>query len=452
MKKLISILIFLTLMLCSCKAPVKVENKNWEVIEEAYVYLFPLVLMDATKTSATNVEEPDGAGHAPVNQLIHSQSLANDEFKMVVTPNVDTLYTQAWVDLSEEPMIYRMPKSDRFFNVQILDAWTNTSDVLKEPGDYALVKTGWNGELPANVTRVDVPTNTAWMICRMVVDDEKDINRVKGIQSNMKLVPLSSYNSINDYNPPRGKYDKVNDFVPVQKVLSMTPKEFFDSANNLMLFNPPSTEDAEMVVKLASVGIGPGLTFDNSFLPENFATKWSDMLKNLKEKLFAEASKYTIPLGDWRYFGKPIGDFGNAYMYRAAIALGGLGANTIDVAIYPKVDNDHNGEALNGAKEYVIHMESAPPVLKDGFWSITAYGQDDFLIKNPINRYCINDRSKCKYNEDGSLDIIVSKESQDSNMENWLPVGEGEFHLYMRIYYPDMNEISNWKPPVINAK
>ena len=122
------------------------------------------------------------------------------------------------------------------------------------------------------------------------------------------------------------------------------------------------------------------------------------------------------------------------------------------MAIYPKVDNDHNGEALNGAKEYVIHMESAPPVLKDGFWSITAYGQDDFLIKNPINRYCINDRSKCKYNEDGSLDIIVSKESQDSNMENWLPVGEGEFHLYMRIYYPDMNEISNWKPPVINAK
>ena len=60
--------------------------------------------MDLTMKSATNTESADLAGHAPVNQLIHSQNLANADTKMVVTPNVDTIYTQAWLDLSTEPM------------------------------------------------------------------------------------------------------------------------------------------------------------------------------------------------------------------------------------------------------------------------------------------------------------------------------------------------------------
>ena len=68
------------------------DENIWETVEDAYVYAFPLVLMDATETSATNTEEAV-TGKAPVNQFIHSVALANAQFRNVVTPNVDTIYS-----------------------------------------------------------------------------------------------------------------------------------------------------------------------------------------------------------------------------------------------------------------------------------------------------------------------------------------------------------------------
>ena len=102
------------------------------LLEEAYLYAFPLVIMNATKIYSTNTETANNI-RAPINQFNHARKLADASFRTVVTPNVDTIYTQAWLDLSEEPMIYVVPATDRFFNVQVLDAWTNTAAVLEEP-------------------------------------------------------------------------------------------------------------------------------------------------------------------------------------------------------------------------------------------------------------------------------------------------------------------------------
>ena len=97
------------------------------LLEEAYLYAFPLVIMNATKIYSTNTETANNI-KAPINQFNHARKLADASFRTVVTPNVETIYTQAWLDLSEEPMIYIVPATDRFFNVQVLDAWTNTAD------------------------------------------------------------------------------------------------------------------------------------------------------------------------------------------------------------------------------------------------------------------------------------------------------------------------------------
>lgn len=133
------------------------------------------------------------------------------------------------------------------------------------------------------------------------------------------------------------------------------------------------------------------------------------------------------------------------------VALVGLGANTVDVAIYPKTAVDETGAALTGEKTYTLHFETLPPTLEGGFWSVTAYGEDDFLIDNSIDRYCINDRSDFKLNADGTLDIILSKDAPEDT-SNWLPVSDGEFHLFMRIYVPDMTALDSWQPPVIREQ
>ena len=60
----------------------------------------------------------------------------------------------------------------------------------------------------------------------------------------------------------------------------------------------------------------------------------------------------------------------------------------------------------------------------------------------------INDRSGLKANDDGSVDVILSKDAPEDTT-NWLPVGDGGFHLYMRIYTPDMDALETWTAPTI---
>ena len=459
MKKILAILLsLLTLLSCGFLSACSAEKTQpdtpdtetvWETVSEAYIYAFPLVLTDATKTLSTNT---DGTmtGRAPINQFNHAKKLADASFRTVVTPNVDTVYSQAWLDISTEPMVYVLPETDRFCNVQLLDAWTNTAAVLDKAGAYAIALPGWEGELPDGVTRVDVPTATMWSITRTVLSGNEDLPNVYAIQDRMALLPLSAYEA-GSYTAPTGSYDPANEFVPVQHVLAMSPKEFFAAANAQMETNPPAAEDAPMLRKLSTLHVGPGETFDEKVLGLGGTLRWKLMLLQLKKKLQTEAKQYAKQLGQWAYYGDPIGNFGTAYTYRALVALAGLGANTTDVAIYPKTSTDADGDPLTGKKTYTLHFDAFPPTLEKGFWSVTAYGEDDFLIDNAIGRYCVNDRSNLKRNADGSVDILLSKEAP-VNPANWLPVGEGEFHLFLRIYKPDWTALDGWEPPTVRAR
>ena len=455
MRKGLAILLTALMMLsggfsCACVAEPADADAVWELVAEAYTYAFPLVLTDATRTLSTNT---DGTvqGRAPINQINHVKKLADASFRTVVTPNVDTVYSQAWLDIGAEPMIYVLPETDRFCNVQVLDAWTNTAAVLDGAGAYAIALPGWEGELPEGVTRVDVPTSAVWTIARVLLSGSEDLPNVYAIQEQMRLLPLSAYAAGGDYAAPAGTYSSEIEYVPVNRVLSMTPAEFFNTANALMQINPSAEADAPLMEKLAAINVGAGMTFDASILGEDAAERWTQMLKELRAAFSAESARYAQKLGQWIYFGRPIGDFGTAYTYRAMVALVGLGANTVDVAIYPKTGVDETGAALTGEKTYVLHFETLPPTLEGGFWSVTAYNEENFLIDNPIDRYCVNDRSDFALNEDGTLDIILSKEAPEDT-SNWLPVSDEEFHLFMRIYLPDMAALDTWQAPVIRVQ
>ena len=274
------------------------DENIWETVEAAYVYIFPLVLMDATETSATNTEE-SATEKAPVNQFIHSVALADAQFKTVVTPNVDTIYSQVWYDLSEEPMVYELPETDRFCKVQVLDGWTNTAAVLDKAGAYAITLSTWEGELPEGVTRIDVPTSMAWSITRIILSGEEDLPNVYAIQEKMKLMPLSDYISGDTYEPPRGSYSEENDYIPVDKVLSMDPITFFNKANELMVKNSPAAADKEMLEKIAVVNIGPGMEFDISVLTGDVAENWKTMLTEIQLKLIKEGQKFSKKLAKY---------------------------------------------------------------------------------------------------------------------------------------------------------
>jgi len=435
------------------------KDTKWDTIYNAYVYAFPLVMVNATMEKMTNTVEPTTT-QAPINQLFHSRNLANASAKDVVTLNTDTLYSQAFLDLSDKAMVFVMPQSDRFCSGEIMDAYTNAIKIVGSGSDtpeqttYLLTGPNYIGVIPENMTQVSMPTNMGWIIGRVLSYGEEDLENVYALQSQMQLIPLDNYLSGEAYTPPQGTYSADNDFIPVEQVLAMTPTDFFNTANELMTANPPTAADDALIKKISVIGVGPGLHFNASVLGDSGASNWKTMMADLQSTLTKDSQKFLVTWNNWKFFGEPVAEFGTEYDYRALIALNGLGANPVSVAIYPNSNTDSNGNTLSGTNYYTIHFDKSalPPVKDKGFWSITAYDSNNFLIDNPINRYSINDRSAVTYNEDGSLDILLQTQAPDDATlaNNWLPISDGDFHLYLRVYLPQDSVLKGeWNPPSI---
>ncbi|MCL2802615.1 MAG: DUF1254 domain-containing protein [Micrococcales bacterium] len=438
------------------------QDADWSVVFDAYTYVFPLVMMDATRETSTNTVQADAA-RAPINQISHSDQLVDASYKTVVTPNVDTVYSKAWLDLSQTAMVFHKPEADRFLSVELLDAYTNSAAILGTGGDtqeartYALVGPSWTGSLPDDLTRVDLPTESVFMVVRTLVKGEADLVNVRALQDQMWLMPLADYSSgFDTYQAPDGAYSAESDFVPVEHVLSLSPQEFFDRANALLALNPPPGQDEAALTAMEGIGVGPDLAFDAVALGSDYQDRWQTMLDDAAARWMEQSQQYKQQWGAWEFFGAPIAEFGTSYAFRALVALDGLGANPVSVAIYPMAPTDDAGEILDGTNNYVVHFapDQLPPVEQYGFWSVTAYGEDDFLIDNELGRYSINDRSEFVLGDDGALDILVQAErpSNEAMVGNWLPVKQEQFHLYLRIYLPaEAAQNGSWSAPSITV-
>jgi len=436
------------------------ERAALEAGVEAVVYGLPLVIMDITKTKSTNVAKPEGFA-APINQIVNLRQFPDASFKEVVRPNVDTLYSSAFLDLSAEPIVLSVPDTHgRYYLMPILDAWTN---VFASPGKrttgtkaghFAITGPGWQGTLPKGVNELKSPTNMAWIIGRTQTNGPADYPAVHAIQDGFRLTPLSAFGK--RYVAPEGKVDPNVDMnaPPVEQLKKMSAEAFFDRLAMLLKANPPAASEAPILEKLKAIGIVPGEKFELAKLDPLTAKGLEKSVGAALEKL--RAATRGIGAGDngWRIPPMILGNFGSNYELRAQVSLVGLGANLPQDAVYPSAFIDSEGQPFDGANRYVIHFDrgATPPV--DAFWSVTLYGADDFFVANPINRYAISSWMNLKKNADGSLDIYVQRDSPGKDKEaNWLPSGDKSFNLTLRMYWPKEKPPSildgSWKPPAV---
>ncbi|CDR33323.1 DUF1254 domain-containing protein [Criblamydia sequanensis] len=437
------------------------KNKNSEELaEKAYIYGYPLVLMDTTEKILTATAAPDGA-KAPVNQIVNIRAFPNPEMQDVVSPNADTLYTSGWLDLTKEPMVFSVPDTfDRYYLIQLLDAWTDvlspigTTHTGNKKGSFAITGPEWKGNLPEGVKQIKSPTNTVWLIGRVLTKGPADYAAVHKIQDQFSLKPLSFYGK--DYTPPaRVPIDPYVDVKtpPVAQVDNLEGITFFRRLNELMEGSPPSLKDEAFLKQLEEIGIGRGKKFD----PKNFSKERLTELQKgvdeakLKIKEAWKNQSFSKKVNGWVMPSTKVGQYGTDYFFRAVIAYGALGANLAEDAFYPLTNVDDKGEPLIGKNAYKIHFEKdkLPPV--EAFWSITLYNDRQFFVKNPINRYSLGDRSGLKFNEDGSLDIYIQNTSPGKEKEsNWLPSPTGLFNLILRLYQPKKEVLEgSWKPPSV---
>ncbi len=429
--------------------------------QEAYVYFYPLVSMDVTRRVMTNVQTGVKPGLGPMGAFQHLRTFPSVEFREVVRPNFDTLYSVAWLDLTKEPMIVSVPDTaGRYYLLPMLDMW---SDVFAVPGKrtsgtgaarFAVVPQGWTGKLPAGVERIDAPTPFVWIIARTQTNGPSDYAAVNKVQDGFQVTPLSQWGK-----PPVAPAFKADPSVdmktpPLDQVNKMPAKAYFTYAAELMKLHPPHVTDWSTIARLKRIGIEPG----KSLAWDGLGSETQDALTRAAaaglKAMYAKMPSMASVVDGWQMNTDTMGVYGNYYLKRAIVALVGLGANQPNDAIYPLNISDSDGKPLRGENNYVIHFdkEKLPPV--EAFWSITMYDADGFQVANPINRFAIGDRDKLKFNSDGSLDIYIQHERPGAEKDaNWLPApSSGILGITMRLYAPKAPAIyGRWTPPAVQC-
>ena len=423
----------------------------------AVVYGLPLVVMELTKVTSTNVPGPQPNAHAPINQFGNALKYPAASDHTVVRMNIDTLYSWAWLDLSKEPMVLSLPNTHgRYYMMPMLDAWTNvfaspgTRTTGNKAGDFAISGPGWKGSLPNGVKELKAPTNMVWIIGRTQTDGPGDYAAVNALQKQYKLTPLSAFGK--SYTPPPGVVDSAVDMTPpADQLAKMDSTTFFKTLARVMAPNPPSAADAPILAQLAKIGVAPGQDFDPSKLDPEVAKALHESVRLALEKLQAASKTWGKPVNGWNVPPKNVGEFGTDYNFRAIVAFIGLGANLPADAIYPFAFVDGDGKPLSGANRYIVHFDKGQTPPANAFWSLTMYDAQNFPVDNPINRYTISSWMPIKYNADGSLDVYVQKDSPGTKKEaNWLPAPAGDFSITMRVYHPKPAMLEGtWSPPPV---
>ena len=428
--------------------------------QDAYVFGYPLLLADATRAKQTNVPHVQN-GLAPMNQIVNNKTFPDATYTDVVSPNADTLYSTAWLNLETEPIVLSVPDTHgRYYLMPMLDAWTN---VFSSPGkrttgtgkaNFVVTGPNWTGALPQGLKEIKSPTDIVLLAGRTQANGKADFAAVNAIQAQYKLTPLGAWGK--PYTSPAEMPTDSNvdmKMPPVEAVAAMDAPTFFNRLAILMKNNPPAAADAPMVAKLATIGIVPGQSFDIDKSGSDIAKAISDGVEDGRKRVIELGHNpgNAKLVNGWLTIVNDIGSYGTNYDARAGVAWVGFGANIPQDAIYPLTRVDADGNPLNGANKYIVHFDKgqSPPI--NAFWSLTMYNAKQAFVANPINRYAIGDRDKLKIDPDGSFDIYLQHDSPGTGKEsNWLPADSGSFNVILRMYWPKEAVLSgDWTPPPI---
>jgi hypothetical protein len=419
---------------------------------DAYVYLYPLVTMEVSRRQAINVEADTKPAFGPPNQFHHLRAFPTAEFRAVVRPNFDTLYSSAWLDLTKGPVIVHAPDTDdRYYMLPMLDMWT---DVFANPGkrttgtgsqDLVVVGPGYDGNVPDGIPVIEAPTPWVWVIGRTQTNGPDDYAAVHAVQDGYTVTPLQETEHTIDPT-------QVTTTEPLRLVNGMSAVDFFAYACDALLVNPPHTTDFSILARIANLGIVPGQHFDPTRLNADARGEIEAGATAAREAIAGNIAGFGTQVNGWSIATETIGVYGNAYLKRATVALGGLGANPPEDAVYPILLSDADGEPTTGEQNYVIHFDTdnLPPV--DAFWSITMYDAEGYQVANELNRFAIGDRDPLTYNPDGSLDILIQHTNPGLHREtNWLPAPTGPLGITMRLYAPRPEVLDGrWAPPQLS--
>jgi hypothetical protein len=409
---------------------------------QAFIYGFPYVYSSQIRYKWTNdPHDPEHVPYSAVGHFWHAPGVLDASYQDGGCPNNDTMYSVAWIDLTEEPVILSHPEmGDRYFSFQLAGMSSDNFGYVGQrttgsrPGHFALIGPDWEGELPEGVKATE-RAPTPWILClgRTLVDGAEDVPEVAALQQQYSLTPLSLWGQ-SDAKAPESR--------DVLKPIEMAedPLGPWKTLNATLAENPPPPEHAVLLQHFATIGIGPGL--DVEAQPDTVKkslVRAAGVGMQLLSQQFLSGEWATVVNG-WRYPPPNEGRAGDDFLLRAADqSLAGIVANDPPEAVYLVSMEDADGNKYTGDSRYELHFasDSLPPV--DSFWSLTMYKADMNLVPNPADRYSIGDRSEGLVTDpDGGLTISIQTDPPAGDApSNWLPCPpDGTWFVILRLYLP----------------
>ena len=376
------------------------------------------------------------------NRYHHSPKLATAKDRWVVAPNNDTLYSNAWLDLSQGPVILRVPDTgERYYVLQLMDMYTNNFALLgtRTVGNgaqaYWVAGPDWTGKVPEGMREVRAPGNLVWALGRLHIKRKEELEEVTRLQQQFGIEAATKW-----------QFKLPLLFDPAE------PFNFYRTLDAVLKMTPPVAADNPLLSRLDRLGIGDATPFDPKSLMEWQLEAMIEAETIARQLVESHSRKFTPLANGWIYDGENVGRFATDYLSRAVTALTGLGVLNVEEAFYPFVLVDSNGETLQGGRRYRIRFSAEEMPRAKFFWSLSVYRLPQWsLVENPLEKYSLsNTDSDLLYGEDGALDILLQAKAPQKQSDNWLPItNQGAFSLVLRIYGPQADMWKNYKPPAV---
>lgn len=406
---------------------------------EAVLFTLPLYEM-ARMRAATSPRKHPALGFAGadatsmlrwMNQFTHTRRLLGPQDREVVTPNNDTLYTNAWLDLAAGPVLIEVPDMDqRYWTLGFLDLWSN-------PFAYAGRRTtgnaaqrlfvhgpDWQGQAADGAIEIAAPGNDIWIIGRILVDDRADdLAAVRALQQRFVIRRT-------DGQDAASRLDVAMDG---RKTTTPALAEYRHIVATALARNPAPAGHAKQVRNAAQFGLAAEGT---AAAVATTDAALQDALASVCTELRDTAQPSELG-GGWSLPVLVRTNYGEDFLTRARVARNMIGALGIEEAMYVVAEVDADGAALDGRDRYELRFSAGQAPQVDAFWSLTMYRKSDcLLVDNALDRYSIGDRTAgLHWDEDGALRIRIQASDPGPGC-NWLPAPAEPFYLTLRLYQP----------------
>ena len=399
-----------------------------------YEFARSIQVMSGQIKGAGMVDAKAAGLQAPfLNQHYHITTLAGPELRDVTTPNNDTLYTTAVLELSQGPVEVRAPNSERrYMSLAFMDAFTDqfhfigTRATNGRGGRFWILGPTDQTPPPPGVEIVRAPTNDVWMLGRTFVAGQDDLAAARRHQAKISVAPVYPERA------PRTFRTKATD---------PSDGENFVTLVNELLGRSPIQGQAARAGTFSHWGIRPGMLDAWDDLGLTRRGLWRGVAARAERAISKRAAERESGVKGWIVPPGNLGAYGADDQTRAGVALIGFGALTIEEAVYFRAMTDSvAGDTLNGARRYQIRI---PPegLPVDAFWSVSMYAPDEtgrfFFYENEIDRYAINSSSSALVRQpDGSVLLALQRERPSDPNVVWMPTPDGPFATFLRTYLP----------------